>query len=289
MFGFLRGLLFGAVLIAAGWFMGSIYPAPPELIAPVKKRSDILISQIDFSPQGLAKLRASLSTQEYAQLGQDAARLAASSGNAVIVEHDPEALEDHAEAVEAMQAQIQPAVAPGEEFENSLALCPRMTVSNAPPTDANGVVKSYAKFVRVNGVSVAVNPTHGACLSSMFGPRSGRLHKGIDLYSIEGGPILAAGDGVILEKKYRDDYGNMLLIDHGKGVYTRYAHLSSFADGTDAGAKVTAGQQIGLMGNTAAYRIPVHLHYEVLLGDYKNPKGSFGLTPESVFAYPKAG
>src|SRR5262245_16867625 len=198
MFGFIRGLLFGAVLIAAGWFVGSIYPAPPELTAPVKKRSDILISQIDFSPQGLAKLRASLSAQEYEKLGQDAARLAASSGNAVIVEHDPEALDEHVDAVEAMQTQVQPAVAPAEEFEDSLALCPRMTVSNAPPVDANGVVKSYPKFVRINGVSVAVNPTHGACLSSMFGPRSGRLHKGIDLHSADGGPVLAGGDGVIL-------------------------------------------------------------------------------------------
>ncbi|HVK80976.1 MAG TPA: M23 family metallopeptidase, partial [Verrucomicrobiae bacterium] len=129
-----------------------------------------------------------------------------------------------------------------------------------------------------------INPTRNACLSSAFGPRGSGQHNGVDYYSTNGGPILAAADGEIIEAKYRDDYGNMLLIDHGNGVYTRYAHLSSFAEGVVPGARVTAGQQIGLMGNTASYAIPIHLHYEVLAGDYNNPRASFGLTPRSPFS-----
>jgi murein DD-endopeptidase MepM/ murein hydrolase activator NlpD len=54
------------------------------------------------------------------------------------------------------------------------------------------------------------------------------------------------------------------------------------------GARVKQGQQIGLMGNTAAYRIPIHLHYELLTGDYANPKGSFGLKAVNPFTFPKA-
>jgi murein DD-endopeptidase MepM/ murein hydrolase activator NlpD len=118
-----------------------------------------------------------------------------------------------------------------------------------------------------------------------MGARSGGMHKGIDYYSPTGGVVSAAADGVVIERKYRDDYGNMLLIDHGHGVYTRYAHLSSFADGIVEGSHVRAGQQIGLMGNTASYQIPIHLHYELLLGDYNNPRASFGLTPHSPFEY----
>ena len=76
----------------------------------------------------------------------------------------------------------------------------------------------------------------------------------------------------------------MLLIAHGEGVFTRYAHLSSFAPGVVAGARVASGQQIGLMGNTASYAIPIHLHYEILTGDYDTPSASFGLTPVSPFA-----
>jgi murein DD-endopeptidase MepM/ murein hydrolase activator NlpD len=51
---------------------------------------------------------------------------------------------------------------------------------------------------------------------------------------------------------------------------------------------VKAGDSIGLMGNTAGYAVPIHLHYEVLTGDYANPKASFGLTPENVLTAPAA-
>jgi murein DD-endopeptidase MepM/ murein hydrolase activator NlpD len=170
-------------------------------------------------------------------------------------------------------------------FEATVLLCPGMTISDAPPSDASRHIANFSMLVNVNGDVLAVDPIRDACLSSGFGTRGGRLHKGIDFYNPTGGAILAAGDGTILEMKYRDDYGNMILIDHGHGVYTRYAHLSSFHNGLALGAHVHAGDEIGLMGNTAAYPVPLHLHYEMLLGDYGNPKGSFGLTPHSPFEY----
>ena len=169
--------------------------------------------------------------------------------------------------------------------EPSLYLCPRMRVANAPAADAERRVLNFAPIVEVNGLALATNPTTGACLSSAFGRRGSGMHRGLDYYSATGGPISAGADGVVLERVYRNDYGNMLLIDHGNGVYTRYAHLASFADGVEIGAHVSAGQKIGMMGNTAAYRVPVHLHYEVLLGDYDNPRGSFGLEARSPFAF----
>jgi murein DD-endopeptidase MepM/ murein hydrolase activator NlpD len=291
MSGFLRGVLYGLVLIAAGWVLGSIYPAPEQLTAPVKQRTDVWVERIDFSPEGLETLRASLSPEQFSQLSVDAARFASNSGDAILVEHDGGMLEEHMDnlAMDLPAAPSQAAAGATAAFDNALELCPSMTVSNAPPADANRMVRNYASVVNVNGVALAVAPTRGACLSSSFGARNGRTHKGIDLHSRDGGPILAAADGTVVEKKYRDDYGNMLLIDHGNGVYTRYAHLSSFAAGVQVGAAVTAGQQIGLMGNTASYRIPVHLHYELLLGDYNNPRGSFGLAAHSPFEYPRAG
>ena len=292
MFGFLRGLFWGFLLIATGWLVGSLYPAPAAVVAPLKQRSDAALARLDLSPARIAELRAALSPEEFRKLGGDAAQLAAASGQAVVIERD-ELSNRRTDSLEPepISAVIAPPATPSAPatsasgFEDLLALCPRMTISNAPPADATGNVRDYAKIVSVQGVQVAINPTRGACLSSSFGARGGRMHEGTDYYSADGGPILAAADGVVIEKKYRDDYGNMLLIDHGRGVYTRYAHLSSFASGVDVGAQVRAGQQIGLMGNTAAYRIPVHLHYEVLLGDYNNPKASFGLTPHSPFEY----
>jgi|SRR5579871_38821 len=173
-------------------------------------------------------------------------------------------------------------------FESDVSLCPGMTITNAPAAEQDRRIANFSTFVNVNGVVIAVDPIKVACFSSGFGGRHGHLHKGIDFYNGAGGPILAAADGTILEMKFRDDYGNMVLIDHGHGVYTRYAHLSCFHGGLAVGGHVHAGDEIGLMGNTAGYPVPLHLHYELLLGDYNNPKGSFGLVPHSPFEYQKA-
>ena len=176
---------------------------------------------------------------------------------------------------------------PSTLFATQLSLCPRMSVSNAP-ANTSGVVNGFKPLVQVRSARVATFPTPGACMSSGYGPRSDRLHKGLDFHADIGVPVLAGGDGTIIEIKYRDDYGNMMLIDHGGGVYTRYAHLASFGRGLTPGVSVRAGEQLGLMGNTASYQIPMHLHYELLLGDYANPKGSFGLEPADPLSFPAA-
>ena len=172
-------------------------------------------------------------------------------------------------------------------FPARLELCPQMDVSNAPRS-ANGLVTGYHQRVKVNGAVIAVFPTPGACLSSGYGERNERLHKGLDFHASIGVPVLAGGDGTIVELKYREDYGNMILIDHGGGVFTRYAHLASFGRGLSPGVTVKAGDPLGLMGNSAAYQIPIHLHYALLLGDYNTPKASFGLAPADPFTYPAA-
>ena len=161
----------------------------------------------------------------------------------------------------------------------NLTLCPKVQISNAPPAD-NLQVLTYEPFVEpAPGVKLAAAPTNGACLSSGFGPRRGKLHKGIDLHSRKAPMIVAAADGVVVQKKYRDDYGNMVVIDHGDGVYTRYAHLANFSSGLKQGDKVAFGAPLGPMGRTSKWPVALHLHYEILLGDISNPKGSFGLAP----------
>ncbi|MBX2856263.1 MAG: M23 family metallopeptidase [Rhodobacteraceae bacterium] len=160
-----------------------------------------------------------------------------------------------------------------------LSLCPKVQISNAPPAD-NLQVLTYKPFVEpAPGLKLAVAPTNGACLSSGYGPRRGKLHKGIDLHSRKAPMIVAAADGVVVQKKYRDDYGNMVVIDHGDGVYTRYAHLAQFHSRLQQGDKVAFGAPLGPMGRTSKWPVALHLHYEILLGDIGNPKGSFGLSP----------
>jgi murein DD-endopeptidase MepM/ murein hydrolase activator NlpD len=287
MIGFIRGLMLGLLLIGAGWVVGSIYPAPATVTEPIARNMPSLASRLGLDDVSLESLRGMLSDEELIRLRHDASQLAARAGEAIVVERDPERL---AAQIAALPEEMTPVAAPAPtsagapRFEATLSTCPGMRVSNAPRTDAQRQVLAYTSVVDVQGVAIATNPTRNACLSSAFGPRGSGQHNGVDYYSANGGPILAAADGVVIEAKYRDDYGNMLLIDHGNGVYTRYAHLSSFAEGVVAGERVIAGQQIGLMGNTASYAIPIHLHYEVLTGDYNNPRASFGLTPRSPFS-----
>ena len=170
--------------------------------------------------------------------------------------------------------------------DDALPLCPRMTVTNAPSA-AQGIVDAPGRVV-LSGVALRVNAAPGACLSSGFGQRNGKLHKGIDLHHPDAVPVLAAAAGTVVEAGYRDDYGNYVVVDHGGGAYTRYSHLASLGRGVRAGAQVGDGQALGPMGDTASYPIPVHLHYEILSGDYDTPKKAFGLTPEDPFGLPAA-
>lgn len=286
MFGFLvraASMLFVCVM---GWILGTVYPAPAALVSLINPKAIEVRLQRSLQAIDIQRFKDLLSPEQRKALFDEALSARVAEGKAIVVEQlTPETLEQQVPE----NAATTLVAAANAAFEPTLFTCPQMTVSNAPRVDATRKVVQYAPQVKINDVTLAANPTKGACLSSAFGPRGGRVHRGVDYHARDGGPILAAGDGTVLELKYRDDYGNMVLIDHGKGVYTRYAHLSSFQRGLAVGATVKAGDQIGLMGNTASYAVPIHLHYEVLTGDYNaSAKASFGLEPQNVLTAPGA-
>ena len=115
-------------------------------------------------------------------------------------------------------------------------------------------------------------------ISSVFNPNrrhpiSGRVraHKGIDYAAPTGTPIWAAGDGKVQFAGRKGGYGNTVIIDHGKGVTTLYAHMSRFNKSARNGRAVKQGQVIGYVGSTGASTGP-HLHYEYRIkGTHKNP------------------
>jgi murein DD-endopeptidase MepM/ murein hydrolase activator NlpD len=183
-----------------------------------------------------------------------------------------------------------PAAPAKNVFPATMSVCPGMTVANRPATDANLVMTDYRQFVVAEGkVTLASAPVEAGCFSSGFGPRSFSNHKGVDYYAAEAVDIYAAADGTVKEKTYRDDFGNMVVIDHGDGVFTRYAHLESFGEGLAVGKTVKRGDVLGLMGNTSKYKVARHLHYEVLTGTWGAQAGSFALTPVDVTKLPVAG
>lgn len=175
---------------------------------------------------------------------------------------------------------MDPATNIPEVAPETLHIC-LANISNAPSHDDELLVTAYVPRVSFEEVDLLAAPATNSCLSSGFGPRgaSRKLHKGVDFFSATGGNVLAAGAGVVVEAVYRDDYGYMIVLDHGNGIYTRYAHLKRFSDGISVGTILEEGEVLGPIGNSGAYTNVVHLHYEVLSGDYATPARSFGLTP----------
>ena len=119
-------------------------------------------------------------------------------------------------------------------------------------------------------------PAHVLMLSSSYGYRhdpftgASAMHAGLDFPGPLGTPILAAAPGKVAFVGRRSGYGNVVEVDHGQGIMTRYAHLSGFD--TAVGARVAAGQQIARMGSTGR-STGSHLHFEVRLnGVAVNPR-----------------
>lgn len=108
-------------------------------------------------------------------------------------------------------------------------------------------------------------------ISSTFGPRWGRMHEGLDIAAPTGTPIRAAASGTVIHSGWLGGYGNLVVIDHGGGLATAYAHQSAVAAGN--GAVVGQGQVIGYVGSTGNSTGP-HLHFEVRLnGVAQDPLG----------------
>ena len=108
-------------------------------------------------------------------------------------------------------------------------------------------------------------------ITSPYGMRWGSLHPGIDIGAGTGTPIRAAAAGRVIVAGYSGGYGNLIVVDHGNGIATAYAHQSSLA--ASAGQRVGQGQVIGYVGSTGFSTGP-HLHFEVRInGSPVDPLG----------------
>lgn len=152
---------------------------------------------------------------------------------------------------------------------NALYLCPKIFIANAPPAGPDGRLSFYTPFLLVRGLALRRAPVE-ACLSSAYGVRTGGagiVHDGLDLYTGEPRAVVAAASGRVAFVRQQNGYGLTIEIDHGRGVATRYAHLSSLAPDAREGARVAAGETIartGRSGNATA----VHLHYEIRIDGF---------------------
>ena len=124
-------------------------------------------------------------------------------------------------------------------------------------------------------------PVEGQITGS-FGERidpfngEGAFHSGVDIATTYGQSVLAPADGVIVFADFMGGYGRVIVVDHGRGVTTRYGHLANFA--VVAGQRVRRGDTLGYVGLSGRSTGP-HLHYEVRLNDVPvNPHKYLRLT-----------
>jgi murein DD-endopeptidase MepM/ murein hydrolase activator NlpD len=136
-----------------------------------------------------------------------------------------------------------------------------------------------ARLRRMESVLLAVPlaaPMGEYKLNSGFGyrrdpfRRRGAMHTGLDFGGPRNAPVVVTAPGTVVEAGRAGAYGIMVVVDHGMGIETRYAHLSRAL--VRVGEKVTLGEKVGLMGRTGRATGP-HLHYEIRVdGRPLNPK-----------------
>lgn len=142
-----------------------------------------------------------------------------------------------------------------------------------PNVNASGFSTSRSTTSAKNlGISF-VRPTSGV-VTSRFGARWGRTHTGIDIGAPTGTPIKAAAGGTVIFSGWKGTLGKLVVVSHGNGVQTYYAHCSSLL--VSSGQTVSAGQLIAKIGNTGRSTGP-HLHFEIRSNGYAiNPQSYIG-------------
>ncbi len=162
--------------------------------------------------------------------------------------------------------------APREALVNDIVI-----ISLAEETPVTSKLSS-APVVRPVGTSEnmpSIWPVAGAIRggfgmrSNPFGGRGIEFHKGQDIHALYGAPVIATADGMVVNAGWLRGYGQVVYVDHGNGISTRYGHLSRID--VTAGQMVKRGEQLGLVGSTGRSTGP-HLHYEVRVdGQATNP------------------
>ena len=125
--------------------------------------------------------------------------------------------------------------------------------------------KPSTGYIRpVNG---RITSPYGYRVHPVYGDR--RFHTGVDYAAGYGVPVVSTKSGTVILAKYHASYGNYMIVDHGDGIASLYAHLSGFA--ASYGQKVSQGQTIGSIGSTGTSTGP-HLHFEIRVnGVHRNP------------------
>jgi murein DD-endopeptidase MepM/ murein hydrolase activator NlpD len=174
-----------------------------------------------------------------------------------------------------------------DELQTALSELDHLTQQRA---DVLTVIESRLFELKIKKLMVPTEaPVKDVSLGSNFGWRidpftgNSALHTGLDFPAEPGTPIFAAAGGVVVAQEYHPQYGNMIEVDHGNALITRYAHSSRVL--VKKGDLIKRGQRIAEVGNTGR-STGAHLHFEVLLQGVPQDPQKF-LNAGSNLAVPK--
>ena len=156
-----------------------------------------------------------------------------------------ETLEEVQQTKEAYLAEVEALAAVSAELTAKIQAAQSRSTGAPPPSGGGGF-----QWPCAGGVT------------SPFGWRWGRMHQGVDLGCGYGAPIVASAPGTVIHAGWFGGYGNLVVLDHGNGIATAYAHASGIAV---SGGAVAQGQTIAYVGSTGNSTGP-HLHFEVRVG-----------------------
>ena len=186
-----------------------------------------------------------------------------------------------ARAMQKLPAVIKTHAAGGSTVAQSNAVAELAKTALSSPEDTFGVLRDLLqglenrlRYVRrdverreaLSAATPSIWPAHG-WLTGTFGGRSDPFtgepgfHQGLDISTEKGQPVYATADGTIESASYTGDYGNLIVVEHGFGLVTRYGHLSAFH--VKPGQAVKRGDVIGYVGATGR-ATGAHLHYEIV-------------------------
>jgi len=178
---------------------------------------------------------------------------AAKSATLASIDEDRETVHSEIDALEQKSAELADQIRQAQQQAARAS-----SASSTPP------------IVPPSGSGILGWPVSGSVVSG-FGMRSGRMHEGIDITASSGTPVRSSAGGSVIYAGWLGGYGNLVVVDHGGGLSTAYAHNSSLA--SSVGQSVAAGQVIAYSGSTGNSSGP-HVHFEVRVnGSAVDPLG----------------
>lgn len=175
-------------------------------------------------------------------------------------------------AVEAVEAELADELAGiQKDIDDKVAELERQRQAQIAANGSSSQVVGTGSFAWPSAASMRVTSPFGTRFHPVY--KTYRTHYGIDIGTGYGTNILAADSGTVITATYSSSYGNYVVISHGSGVTTLYAHMSSLS--VSAGQSITKGALVGKSGSTGVSTGP-HLHFEVSInGSRVNPLDYF--------------